>query len=270
MFEVSAAAASVSGHGEDQNEDRVGAFGTAELARAGAVICDGVGSAEGSAEIAAQVRDLAMDQLRGAGVEAGIWQLGGMLAGATLAGDGQATTLLAISTDESGLVGHALVGNGSIIELEASRPRPELVRLRWTDVVLPQMDWSEGRPVLRSFVDAGGAVEVAKGLRETPPGQMRIYLACSDGIASDEERAQGAASDERVWKEVPRQLVRVLDRLGGDWDRLAEAPAGELGDLLGAALAETLDQLLAEDLIDDDSSLAAVLVRPRPLGESPG
>lgn len=268
MFEVSAAAASVGGH-EDPNEDRVGAFATAGLARAGAVICDGVGSAEGSAEIAAQVRDLVVGQLRSSSVEAGIWELDGTLARAALAGGGQATTLIAITTDETGLVGHALVGNGSLLELEASRPRPELVRLRWTDLVLPQMDWSEGRPALRSFVAAGGAVEVAKGLRETPPGRTRVYLACSDGIASDEERAQGAASDERVWKEVPRPLVRVLDRLGGDWDRLAGAPADELGDLLEAALVETLDQLLAEELLDDDSSLAAVLVRPSPQGGCP-
>jgi len=265
MFDVISAAASISPRGEEHNEDRVAAYrGQRDPSEAGVVLCDGLGALPGSGAMAEEVRALAMEHMVAEGVRPGIWGLDAFLAGASPRGAEGATTLIVCAANGEGLVGHLLVGNGSLIEAVPSGGSSDSPRLLWTDISVPQISWEGGRPALRSVLPArNGDLEAAKGYRNAPGGVPRLYLACSDGISSEEERAQGAAPDGSLWKEVPAPLAQILNDISDQWDVLLslgrKTATHELTALLVGRLAEIASGPTG---LDDDASVAVVLLRP--------
>jgi hypothetical protein len=261
-FDTVVATASTSPHG-DRCQDRAATFvAPAGSPSAGVVVCDGVGALEGSGRVAEEVARLAAAHLAERGVAGGLWHLDETLAEAPPAGEEGATTLVAVGAEASGLVGHMLIGNGALIEVEPADGWPGAARLRWTDLVLPQIRWEGGRPALRSILPTpDGVPEAAKGCRQVPAGRPRMYLACSDGISSDEARSEGDAPDGTRWKQVPAQLARLVADVATAWPELV-GPEVPTGEALSGRLAESLDRMLEDGLLEDDATVGALLMRP--------
>jgi hypothetical protein len=266
MFEIIPGAASRSPRGE-ANQDRVAVFlspGTPSTpGSAGVVVCDGVGSYRDSGAVASEVAGLAVNHLTENGAN-GLLELEQLMANAHLATADGATTLIALGVEETGLASHIFIGNGSLLEIEPVTPQPGKVQLRWIDLALPQIDWERGRPALRSFIPApADQFEAVKGRRDTGGMKPRMYLACSDGIATDEDRAQARSARGGYWKAVPAPLVTVVDALAEQWRELLVEDADSAASLLQSILRQALAKLLEEHALDDDASVACVLVRPR-------
>ena len=262
-FELIATAYTVSPKGSE-GEDRVRTFGRGP-GPTGIVVCDGVGSIPGSATIAEEVAERGVALLSGREVGQAIWHLDRRVS-STLpaAGDG-ATTMVVVCGEPSGVVGHLLLGNGAVLEIAPMEAGPEKVRLLWTSLALPQMAYREGRPALRSFLPPeNGAAEAEKGIRNVPFGIPRLYLACSDGLLTEEERLEGPAPDGTVWQQVPAAAARLLGLVTSEWGTLLRAEAGDaagtLTTLIAAAVNGPDD---APATLDDDTTVGALLMRPR-------
>ena len=102
--------------------------------------------------------------------------------------------------------------------------------------------------------------EVAFGTRRVVNSRERLYLACTDGVGTDEERRFGTAPDGTTWKEVPRPLATLLGDLATGWSALQVASSA--AHALGATLQATLDRLLADGALEDDATVGAVLLLP--------
>ncbi len=260
--ELVVAAATASPRGAD-SQDRVLAQG----GRMGAaiVVCDGVGSHAGSGAVAELACRLAAGELRDRGVVA-VAGLPALLAGAIADEGVGATTLLALAADDAGEVGFCLLGNGMIIEAEGLPIDETRVRMAWTELALPQVELRGGRPTLASFLPwpGPGAAPAAVGTRRLAAGQTRLFLACSDGIGSDEERCVGLGPDGLRWRPVDPPLAAILQALGDGWPALCRDTAAQQ---LEEMLATTLAGLLSAGLLEDDATVAALLLRPREPGE---
>ena len=229
---------------------------------AGVVVCDGVGSYRDSGIVAERVATVARNHLAGTGLGSGMWELAEIANESLIDSVEGATTLIAVGADPGGSVYYAYVGNGAIVELQPRRVGPQLVQLRWVDVALPQISWEEGRPALRSFLPIeAGELDVSKGVRVATGGSPRLFLACSDGIATDEDRAQARSKQGRFWKSVPIPLARLVDEIGRSWDELLDVSQAEAGALLESVLGRTLAAMLEESELDDDASVGCVLLR---------
>lgn len=226
------------------------------------VVCDGVGEYADSSEVAENAIALARDYLSDHRVRRGYRRCAHEVDSRLDRGHEGATTLLTISADVSGHVGYSLVGNGSVIEAEGIPLGNERVQLQWTDLVLPHVSYVGGRQALRSYLPslAGEALEVALGERIIQHETMRLFLACTDGITTDEDRRVGTVSDHSTWKEIPHPLAAVLSVLETKWIDLAstESPESELAAVVQSSLAS----LLAEGRLEDDATLGSVLIRP--------
>jgi hypothetical protein len=243
---------------------------------ASVIVCDGAGALSGSGPIAREVTELAANALRERPLEDGIWALPGVFGQAASAAhaevkaeapeDPGATTLLTLSADAAGRVGHFMIGNGTLVEAEPRLPGSVGAGMSWVGLALPQVSLADGHPTLRSFLPCAdpASLEYAAGIRETRCPGARIFLACSDGIASDEECPTGFAPNGTQWKEVPRPLARLLDRLAADWLTLCSTvtPEKTLGDLIRAVL----DDLLSAEVLTDDATLGALFLRAAPQG----
>jgi hypothetical protein len=255
--ELAVAAATASPRGVD-SQDRV----LAESARTSAavVVCDGVGSHAGSGAVAELACRLAAGELRDRGVTA-VAGLPAVLTGA-IADEGLgATTMLALAADDAGEVGFCLLGNGMIVEAAGLPIDETRVRVAWTELALPQVELRGGRPLLASFLPwpGPGAAPAAVGTRRLAAGQTRLFLACSDGIGSEEERSVGIGPDGRLWRPVDPAFAALLDLLGDAWPSLCNDTdvQSELEKILATALAS----LLAAGQLEDDATVAALLVR---------
>jgi hypothetical protein len=269
MYDVIPAIASISPLGVERNQDRVAIVYPPEESKdaaedgAAVVICDGVGSYSESGTVATEVASLITNNIHRAGINKGIWTLDETLTDVQLATANGATTAIAIGVEQSGLVSHAFIGNGSLLEIEPRKSSGGDIHLRWIDLALPHLSWEEGRPALRSFVPAPSAVfEVMKGCRLATCERSRMYLACSDGIATDEDRRQARTPRGEFWKSVPGALVATLQALEDQWPTLLLASPDDGRSLLRAALDVTLNTLLESGQLDDDASVACVLMRP--------
>ena len=270
-MEAIAGAATLSPGGDSTNQDRVAVYRAADgLGGAGVVVCDGVGSYAGSGAVAAEVAATASEHLAKQAVGPGFWSLSEVVTAGPLEAAGGATTLIAVGADQTGLAGHAFVGNGSLIELVPYKPRAGVLRLRWADLALPQISWDDGRPALRSFLPAPpDDFETVLGFRAAAGRpRPRMYLACTDGIATDEERPGAQSPNGTYWKEVPRALVRVIEDLERQWPALLAKEEELATEALGALLERSLATLLDDGVLDDDASVACVLLRPRRDGGS--
>jgi len=267
-FDLIVAASSVSPK-ETGGDDRVRTFGRGS-GPTGVIVCDGVGSVPGSAEMAEEASELGAALLSGENAGEGVWALDRRLEANLPADREGATTCTVVCADGDGVVGHLLVGNGAVLEVMPMELEPGRLRLLWTSVVLPQMGGRDGRPALRSFLPPpDGHVEAEKGVRWIPAGQPRLYLACSDGFLSEEDRGEGPAPDGSVWRQVPALAARLLERLTAEWADLMEEDAEEATARLAAALEEVLgDEPSDGSVLDDDTSVGALLLRPAPAEET--
>lgn len=260
-FELSAAAVSLSTKKEG-GEDRARAIGY-EPGSSGVIVCDGVGSAPGSAEVAEEALELAAALISGHRVESAIWNLDRRLARNLPADRTGKTTMTVVYAEGSGVVGHMLIGNGSILEVVPMEVERGRVRLLWTSIALPQMGGREGRPALRSFLPPpDGRVEAEKGVRRVPPSTPRLYVACSDGFLSEEERLEGHAPDGTVWQPVPEFAVQLMRLLKEAWgDLLAQEREGA-----AATLRELIERSIQSSdpaaPLDDDTSVGVLYMRP--------
>ena len=141
------------------------------------------------------------------------------------------------------------------------------------------MGWEGGRPALRSFLPSSNGLVGTKGCRQAADERPRMYLACSDGITSEEERGRARDAEGVTWREVPHALVVVLGALTAAWpDLLAQArPAAE--ELLERTLLQALDELDASPgWTTTRASASCCCGRPRtvrgtrhePAGRAPG
>jgi hypothetical protein len=261
-FEPIVATLSVSAKGREGSEDRVRTFAAPD-GSTGVVVCDGVGSIPGSGGMAEEVSGRAAALLGNRGVKRGVWELDELLGRTLPVGRRGATTLVVLGAHGGGLVGHLLVGNGSVIEVVPVESEGEKRQLLWTSIVLPQIGEAGGRLALRSVLPPpNGQIEAEKGLRVVPPGTPRLYLACSDGLLSEEDRAEGAAPDGTAWRQVPAGIARVLEHLAGTWPALQAASQAEAALLLGELLRQALDDPDLLHRIGDDTSVGALMMRP--------
>jgi hypothetical protein len=268
VYDVIAAASSTSPRGAERNQDRVGVLridGNEESDGVAVVICDGVGAYPESGTVASEVLAFTEEHIRHAGISKGVWTLDTALAAMNVATADGATTLIAVGADQSGLVSHAFVGNGSLFEVAPGDTSSSTnARLRWIDLALPQMSWGPGRPALSSFIPAQDSeFDVAKGYRMMRRVQPRLYLACSDGIASDEKRIHAKSPQGKFWSSVPAELVTVIGAIEDEWLALLEDTHDDgqerLQKMVEASLAELLDSAVC---LNDDASVACVLMCP--------
>lgn len=266
-FEAVVGGASVGSPGSRGNQDRLVPFeARGEQPGAGVIVCDGVGSRPESAAVAEGFARAAAGRLSEEGIMPGLWELDWSLTQAEAPARDGATTLLAVGADESGLVAHLLLGNGSIVEVVPTRLPSGGVRLLWTSIALPQIDWSRGRASLQSVLPARhGETLAARGYRRVMPGRAQLYLACTDGVLTEEERMLGRAEDGTHWQPVPPLFASLLERLRASWDELL---GEEVENGIGPGLQRLLERVLegagsSEDGLSDDASIGAVLVRPR-------
>lgn len=264
------AAAATRAFRDGENEDRVLVIGNGDgYPGAAVVLCDGVGSTADAAAAAERFSRLAAESLMAGGDRRDVWALTTPLTAALPVDDDGETTLIALAAQETGEVSYILIGNGGVIELAPSPLPGGGVRLLWSDVVLPHVDWSEGRPALDATLPAGAGLRVARGAQFVA-GEARAYAVFSDGIATLEEREEGEAPDGSVWREVPVGLAQLVSRLTAIWPDLLTAPR----EVAEAALAEGMETLLSELSVEpgleDDSSVGIVVLRPTPAAPGAG
>lgn len=227
----------------------------------GLVICDGVGQFDGSGDVASRCVAHVEEYVREQGFGTGM--LTCARAVAERMGHGEpagATTLIAVAIDEEGFAFWTLVGNGSLFELEAFDIRGSCAEFGLAELALPHISYGEGRPALRSTLPADPRMlEVSGGMLLPRAGRTRAFLACSDGIATNEDWQQGQARDGSTLLRIPEPLVVVLDHLSRGWVAVCEsaAPDEQLQALLDAALAE----LLRADALEDDATAGLLFVR---------
>lgn len=267
MYDVIAAASSTSPRGLERNQDRVGALridGNEESDGVAVVICDGVGSYPKSGTVASEVLAFTEEHIRHAGISEGVWTLDTALAAMNVATADGATTLIAVGADQSGLVSHAFVGNGSLFEIAPGDASSSTsARLRWIDLALPHLSWEPGRPALSSFIPAQDSeFDVAKGYRTTRRVQPRLYLACSDGIASDETRVHAKSPQGKFWSSVSAKLVAIIGAIEDEWLTLLEDTHDDGQERLQKMVEASLVGLLDSECLDDDASVGCVLMRP--------
>jgi hypothetical protein len=132
----------------------------------------------------------------------------------------------------------------------------------WTDLSLPHISFRDGRDLLREVV--GGlrpprqdSIRVSRGIRAS------VVIAVSDGLFSREHIEVGSTSDGESWMRLSPQ-VRSLERLAGEL--LAQQRRGLLrsDQVVEDACRLVLGELLAAGRLDDDASLAVLVVPPRP------
>lgn len=256
---------------DDGGEDRARTVGRGR-GLTGVVVCDGVGGIAGSGVVAEEARDRAATLLGGRKLPAAIWNLDRRLS-EDMPSQGQGkTTMVVICAEANGLVGHFLLGNGSILEVLPMEIQAGKPRLLWSSVVLPQIGGREGRPALRSFLPPDDRrAEAEKGVRMATAGIPRLYLACSDGFLSEEDRLEGAAPDGTFWRQVPQFPARLTQLLTDAWgDLLAVAPA-DAGAMLRELTERSIEDRAGGHPLDDDTTVGALLLRPRPdQGEKSG
>lgn len=268
-FELIAVARTFSSK-DPEGEDRVCTFGSGP-GPTGVVVCDGVGMIAGSAQVADEASALGVALLSGREVGPAIWNLDRRVEHNFSADRQGATTMAVVCAEEGGVVGHLLLGNGSIVEVVPMEVEPGKVRLLWTSIVLPQMGGNDGRPALRSFIPSNGTpLEAEKGIRKLPSGTSRLYLACSDGFLSEEDRLEGPAPDGTVWRQVPKSVADLFELLTTAWQDLLgsepEAAAAKLGDLIELAVHGPKSR----QPLDDDTTVGALLMRPTSDGRKGG
>ena len=260
MFAVWTARAAATCKAAADNQDRAVAFATAT--GAGVVVCDGVGAYAGSGEVAERVADLAARHIEThpEGLARGVLtcaqesdrELGDVENGAT--------TLLAVAAGETGALAYAFVGNGTLLDVVPVEAIEGRVQLRAAELVVPHIAWTRGRPALRSVIPSGnGGPERSGGTLEPQPGQVRLLLALTDGIATDEERMVGT-TPEASWREIPLELVTLLGALTARWEEIvaSEDPGATLSD----TMQDALDELAANGQLEDDATAGALLLIP--------
>jgi hypothetical protein len=265
-FELIVSAVSASSK-EPEGEDRVRTVSRAP-GPSGVIVCDGVGSMAGSAAMAEEASELGAALLGGHEIEPAIWTLDRHLERTLPPGRGGATTVAVVCADQEGTVGHLLLGNGSIIEVAPMEVEPGKERLLWTSIALPQMAGNEGRPALRSFLPPEGTkVEAEKGIRKVPAGMPRLYLACSDGFLSEEDRLEGPAPDGTVWRQVPKRAADLMELLTSSWKELHEKAPDDLAATLKGLIERAIEDPESDDLLDDDTTVGALYLRPAESGD---
>lgn len=258
-LELITAAVSLSSK-EDGGEDRVRAVGPGPT---GVVVCDGVGAARGSAEVAEEASEVAASLISGRKVGPAIWNLDQDLERNLPADRTGKTTIAVVCAEEGGTVGHLLIGNGSILEVVPMEVEPGRVRLLWTSIALPQMGGREGKPALRSFLPPlAGRVEAEKGVRRVPSSTPRLYLACSDGFLSEEDRPEGRAPDGTVWQPVPDFAAQLMRLLTETWGDLLVQGRTEVSAILRELIEHSVQRPDPETPLDDDTSVGALYMRP--------
>lgn len=262
-FEVISAATTRSPK-EGAGEDRVRCFRLdpeGDAPGGGVVICDGVGALGGSALAAEWAAQKAADHVVSSGVRWGVWSLAEIWDEEAPTAVEGATTLVLLAAEAGGVVAHTLIGNGSIFEVASSRLPDDGVRLLWTDVAIPQIDWSEGKPALSSTLPTTGQdLVVSRGAHML--NDARLYVLCSDGISTLEERPDATAPDDSIWREVPSGLTRLLRTLAEIWNDLLHLPCDVAQQALQEGVEEVLADLEGDSELEDDASLGVVLVRP--------
>jgi hypothetical protein len=155
-----------------------------------------------------------------------------------------------------------------VIEAHALRIDEERVRMGWTELALPQISLLVGKPTLVSHLPwtGTGAPPSCIGVRRLEPDRTRLFMACTDGIGSNEERPTGHAPDGTLWQQVDPPLAALLAAVGEQWHLLEACaePAAELERILGAAL----ERLLDDGSLEDDATVGAMLVRPVAAGDA--
>jgi hypothetical protein len=254
-FEVAVALATASPRGQGSQDRAVACNGAV-------VVCDGVGSYPRSGEVAELACRLAEAHLREPGGARGVLDLPDVLDASMTDGGIGATTLLALAADGFGDLAYCLLGNGMVVEAQALAIDDEHVRMSFTELALPQISVVGGRPVLGAFLPwtGTGPLPSCTGTRHLTSDRTRLFLACTDGIGSDEERPVGQGPDGTLWRQVDPAIAGLLDAIGEEWDALAACPDPALR--LERILGTVLDRLVDDGSLDDDATVGALLVRP--------
>jgi hypothetical protein len=269
-FRVVPATATVTPRQDLASQDRALAFGSGSLKGAGVVVCDGVGALPGSGSTA----ELAAGAVRAfmATQDDLVASVDDSIAAAAEAVRGDedgATTMLVLAADAVGSVGYGMVGNGAIVEVMAVEPVAGTWRLHHTDIGFPHIGYELGRPSLQSFLpagDPGGGTE--SGARRLRTDRHRLFLACSDGLVTED--APLVLRDDRhggLWRQVPTRLATILADLADDWAELISSPSPELD--LPLLLQSSLTSLADKGELEDDATLACLLLLAEPPGDEP-
>ena len=261
-FSVFAAGASASYRDASKNQDAVRPGGVHGGQGAYAVVCDGVGAQPESGPVARDVATMLADQLTDFGVlHPARWlsEVAERYArrDADEPRDGS-TTAVVVGADSHGERRYALAGNGCVLNVEGI-PLNGSYRIQWASLALPHITYASGPPALRSFIPMSSAQpDVTSGSLDPPMG-MSLLIAGSDGFMSEEERRVGRSGGER-WVQTPKPVVAVEELLTTIWGDLLTVP--EPGELLSVELQAVLDGLAADNVLDDDTTVGAVIVRP--------
>jgi hypothetical protein len=236
-------------------------WGTFETPRGrGVVVSDGVGTYADSGEVAEAAVAAAREFLQGGGhadelvpqVNQRVRHVGGGF-----------TTLLAATveqTDRAWLVDFAGIGNGSVIEFAAGDPVGN-PWMWWTDHFVPHVDFSGGKDTLSAALPCPPErLEWTSGRVRVHRGPARLFLLCSDGIASIESYRTGRMPDGSAWREIPELLDVLLGAIRQPLLGVSDDPTS--WESLFTALQDAVDGFADTKPLDDDASFAALLLPP--------
>jgi hypothetical protein len=263
QYEVSVAVATATPKDPDANQDRASTVLVPD--GAASVLCDGVGSYEESGDVAERCLSLACGHIGIEGVGAGVTSCADAAADAMSTSEDLpegATTLVAVGGATDGTAYFSSVGNGSVFVLEPLSVKEGHAHLMVAELTLPHCEIVGSQPALRSFLPAPRIpIETTSGVLLPRSGRSRLLLACSDGVTTGEETAAiGLDGDGRRWKPILDPFAEMLEMLQEKWVELLAT--SDQSATLADSVQACLDSMGKRGLLEDDATVAAVLMRP--------
>jgi PPM family protein phosphatase len=175
------------------------------------------------------------------------------------------STTLIVGMERPGSIRFAWLGNGAILHLRGAGilgASPSRVPWQTCNLLLPHMTANEqGKDALTRFLTGAADARtfspsvIEVGLDSEGDGAGDIFVVCTDGILSAEDRKIGQVTGGGLWEQIDDVEVRLYAML-----RETAGLPGELTDeTLCARLDAYLQDLRASDLQQDDMALAVYL-----------
>jgi hypothetical protein len=222
----------------------------------------------GSGEVAELVASAVRNHMRRqTNVDEGVGSCGDAAADLLTGCADGASTLIVVAADPSGFISFGIAGNGALSEVELVEPIPGRHELRVNELTFSQMSYERGRPALRSFLPSPpNGLEFERGTRRLASAQARLFIACTDGLVTEDSPRVLPDATGGLWREVAQPFAALLEPLRERWSDILETstPERDLATLLQTAL----ETLARDSKLDDDATVGAVLVRPRTAARS--
>jgi PPM family protein phosphatase len=181
------------------------------------------------------------------------------------------STTLIVGMEQPGSVRFAWLGNGAILHIRGAAilgATPKRVPWQACNLLLPHMTANEqGKDALTRFLTGAAdasmfrpsVIEVGidsdDNNNDAVDGEGDIFVLCTDGILSAEDRKIGKVADGGLWEQIDEAELRLYALLR----EIAVLPEELTDQRLDSHLEAYLQELRACDLQQDDMALAVYL-----------